>query len=110
METIVGIGKFAEARANSAVAGTELNGKIKVITLHYLLCNTSLCSKNTRWKKSRKIKGYLLKGTVVPWDLIVMTFEIPRSVLDLLCLMIKAFRYTNHILLTVRRLLPPSSG
>jgi hypothetical protein len=45
---IVAIGKFAEARANSAVAGTELKGKIKVITLHHLLFNTSLCSKNTK--------------------------------------------------------------
>ncbi|PNF24149.1 hypothetical protein B7P43_G00591 [Cryptotermes secundus] len=48
VEMIVAIGKFAEARANSVVTGTELKGKIKVITLHYLLCNTSLCSKN-RW-------------------------------------------------------------
>jgi hypothetical protein len=45
---IIAIGKFAEARANSAVAGTELKGKIKVITLHNLLCNIILCSKNIR--------------------------------------------------------------
>jgi hypothetical protein len=37
VEVIVAIGRFAEARAKSAVAGTELKGKIKVITLHYLL-------------------------------------------------------------------------
>jgi hypothetical protein len=44
---IVAIGKFAEARANSAVAGTELKGKIKVIPVHYLSCNTSLKTKNS---------------------------------------------------------------
>jgi hypothetical protein len=57
VETVVAIGKFAEKRANSAVTGTELKGKIKVITLHYLLYDTSMCSKNTRWKKGRKIKA-----------------------------------------------------
>lgn len=36
VEVIVAIGKFAETRANLAVAGTELQTKIKVITLHYL--------------------------------------------------------------------------
>jgi hypothetical protein len=35
VEMIVAVGRFAEARAKSAVAGTELKGKIKVLTLHY---------------------------------------------------------------------------
>jgi len=42
---IVAIGKFAEKRANLAVAGTELRGKIKVVTIHYLACNIILYSK-----------------------------------------------------------------
>jgi len=36
VEVIVAVGKFAEKRANAAVAHTELKGKIKVIiTLYY---------------------------------------------------------------------------
>jgi hypothetical protein len=36
---IVAVGKYAEKRANAAVARTELEGKIKVIiTLYYLVC------------------------------------------------------------------------
>lgn len=39
VEVIVAVGKYAEKRANAAVARTELEGKIKVIiTLHYLVC------------------------------------------------------------------------
>lgn len=45
VEVIVAIGKFAEKRANLAVAGTELRGKIKVVTIHYLACNIILYSK-----------------------------------------------------------------
>jgi hypothetical protein len=37
VEMIVAVGKFAEARANSAVAGTELKGQIKVTYLTLLV-------------------------------------------------------------------------
>jgi hypothetical protein len=46
VEVIVAIGKFAEKRANLAVAGTELQTKIKVITLHYLACSI-ICIKKS---------------------------------------------------------------
>lgn len=45
VEVIVAIGKYAEARANLAVTGTELKTKIKVITLHYLACSIILYKK-----------------------------------------------------------------
>jgi hypothetical protein len=100
----VAVEKFAEARANSAVAGTELKGKIKVITLHYLLCNTSLCSTKPTARNAGRSKG-----TVFQWDLIIILHL--RSYVQFLIyyVVVKAFCYTIHILSRVRRLLPSSS-
>jgi hypothetical protein len=100
---IVAVGKYAEKRANLAVAGTELKGKIKVTTLH--LCKYKSVQYRTKYRKGRKIKRSSCPMILDNY----ITFEIPHSVPGLFCVVSKVLCYTSHILSRVRRLSPPSS-